>query len=64
MISMNVWDILILAGILAATAAAFRVLKAKNGRGGCSCGCDGCGKSCPSRRDAADKTNPSKSGMM
>ena len=30
---MNVWDILILAGILAATAAAFRVLKAKNGRG-------------------------------
>ena len=53
---MNIWDILILAVILAAVAAAFRVMKSKNGRGGCGCGCDGCKKSCASRQNGPDKT--------
>jgi hypothetical protein len=61
---MNIWDILILAVILAAVAAAFRVMKSKNGRGGCGCGCDGCTKSCASRQNGPDKTKQSKSGMM
>ena len=48
---MNIWDILILAGIGAAVVAAFRILRAKGQRGGCGCGCAGCTKTCDARQD-------------
>ncbi len=53
---MNIWDILILLLIGSAVAASFRILKGKRKSGGCACGCGGCEKDCPARREKA-KTN-------
>lgn len=54
---MNIWDILILLAVAGAAALAVRTLRGKKSSGGCSCGCGGCTKECPSRREENAKTN-------
>lgn len=46
---MNVWDIVIAVLILAAVAAAIRVMWIRR-NSGCSCGCESCRKDCRSRK--------------
>ena len=44
---MSIWDLVIVALIGAAVVLAIRRIRA--GKGGCSCGCEGCEKSCTKR---------------
>lgn len=53
---MNIWDILILLAVAAAVGIALRVIRGKKKTGGCSCGCGGCTKDCPSRRGEKTET--------
>ena len=40
---MNIWDVLLIAGIALAVAyAVYRIVKAKKSGKTCSCGCEGC----------------------
>ncbi len=43
---MNVWDIVIIAGVAAAVIAAVTVIIKNRKKGKCSCGCDGCNLKC------------------
>lgn len=46
---MNIYDIIIIVLLAAAVAfALFLIFKKK--KGGCSCGCENCGKTCPSAK--------------
>ena len=54
---MNIWDILILLILAGIIALALRALRGKKRSGGCSCGCGGCAKDCPARRDEKAETN-------
>ena len=54
---MNIWDILILLILAGIIALALRALRGKKRSGGCSCGCAGCAKDCPARRDEKAETN-------
>ncbi len=54
---MNIWDILILLIIGGAVTLALRTLRGKKKNGGCSCGCGGCAKECPARRQDRKETN-------
>ena len=42
---MNIWDILILAGVALLVFAAVRGIR-KGKAGGCGCGCEGCTQKC------------------
>ena len=46
---MNLWDILILAGV--AAAVLFAILRMRRRRGGCGCGCDGCTAGCGKKKE-------------
>ena len=43
---MNVWDILLILLLAVIVAAAIRHCIRAGKRGGCGCGCDGCGAPC------------------
>ena len=54
---MNFWDALILLILAGIIALALRAMRGKGKTGGCSCGCSGCAKDCPSRQTEKAKTN-------
>ena len=54
---MNLWDILILLLVAGGIALALVFMRRNGRRGGCSCGCDGCGKDCAMRQAEKKKTN-------
>ena len=55
---MNIWDIVIIAGIVLLILLAIWLIRRKKGTG-CSCGCDGCSTPCNKRRESEKTEGPS-----
>ncbi len=55
---MNIWDIVIIAGIVLLILLAVWLIRRKKGTG-CSCGCDGCSTPCKQRRESERSEDPS-----